>query len=57
VSARAGIAFLSLLLAAGVAGCGQQGPLVLPEGARPIERIDPPPGGSEQDENEQQDER
>jgi predicted small lipoprotein YifL len=24
------------------AGCGQQGPLVLPEDARPIERVEPP---------------
>jgi predicted small lipoprotein YifL len=30
-------------LAAAAAGCGQQGPLVLPPDARPIERVDPPP--------------
>jgi predicted small lipoprotein YifL len=28
--------------AAAAAGCGQQGPLVLPESARPIERVDAP---------------
>jgi len=33
-----------VMLAAGTAGCGQQGPLVLPEDARPIERLEPPPG-------------
>ena len=32
---RARVALLGLLLAAGAAGCGQQGPLVLPDEARP----------------------
>jgi predicted small lipoprotein YifL len=40
--ARSGIALV--VLAASGAGCGQQGPLVLPEDARPIERLEPPPG-------------
>ena len=31
------------VLAAGAAGCGQQGPLVLPEDARPVERLEQPP--------------
>jgi predicted small lipoprotein YifL len=41
------------------AGCGQQGPLVLPEDARPIERLDAPPGTEPeaQDENERTRER
>jgi predicted small lipoprotein YifL len=41
-------------LAAAAAGCGQQGPLVLPDDARPIERVDPPPAapapGDDEDE-------
>ena len=41
------------------AGCGQQGPLVLPEDARPIERLEPPPGADPeaQDDDERRDER
>jgi predicted small lipoprotein YifL len=46
-----------IVLLAGVAGCGQQGPLVLPEQTRPIERIDPPPGEPEQTDDERRDER
>jgi predicted small lipoprotein YifL len=38
---RARVMLLAALLAA-AAGCGQQGPLVLPEDARPIERIESP---------------
>jgi predicted small lipoprotein YifL len=57
VKARARTAILSILLAAGIGGCGQQGPLALPEGARPLERVDPPPGDTEQTDDEQQDER
>jgi predicted small lipoprotein YifL len=37
---------LGALLAGGIMACGQRGPLVLPEEARPIERIEvpqPPP--------------
>jgi predicted small lipoprotein YifL len=33
---------LSTLLAGGVTACGQRGPLVLPEQARPIQRIELP---------------
>jgi predicted small lipoprotein YifL len=50
-------AALAFLGAAGVAGCGQQGPLVLPEDARPIERIENPPTEPEQSDDERQDER
>jgi predicted small lipoprotein YifL len=47
------------MLAAGTAGCGQQGPLVLPDDARPIERLDPPPGAEPeaQDDDERTRER
>ena len=48
------------VLAAGAAGCGQQGPLVLPEDVRPIERLEPPPGGAQpeaQDDDERTRER
>ncbi len=46
-------------LAAGAAGCGQQGPLVLREDARPIERLEPQPGAEPeaQDDDERRDER
>ena len=47
---------LGVLLAAG-AGCGQQGPLVLPDEARPVERIDPPPAEPERTDDERRDER
>ena len=57
--ARGHCAFTLVLLAAGVAGCGQQGPLVLPEDARPIERLEPPPAAEPetQDDDERRDER
>jgi predicted small lipoprotein YifL len=46
------------MLAAGAAGCGQQGPLVLPEDARPIERVDPSATDEpEQNDDERPDER
>jgi predicted small lipoprotein YifL len=48
---------LGVLLAAGAAGCGQQGPLVLPDEARPVERIGPPPGEPEQTDDERRDDR
>jgi predicted small lipoprotein YifL len=41
MTAPARVAIVASLIAA-VAGCGQQGPLVLPEDARPIERADTP---------------
>jgi predicted small lipoprotein YifL len=44
-------------LLAGAGGCGQQGPLVLPEDARPVERIDAPSAEPEQNDDEQRDER
>ena len=47
---------LAVLLAS-AAGCGQQGPLVLPEQARPVQRIDPPSGEPGETDDEQQDER
>ena len=51
--------FCGALLAVLAAGCGQQGPLVLPEDARPIERLETPPGAEPdaQDEDERRDER
>jgi len=42
---------------AAAAGCGQQGPLVLPENARPIERVDSPAAEPEQSDDERQDEQ
>jgi predicted small lipoprotein YifL len=54
---RARVLALGILLATGAAGCGQQGPLVLPDEARPVERIDPPPGEPEQTDDERRDER
>ena len=58
MTARARVAFLASLIAA-VAGCGQQGPLVLPEDARPIERADTqgPAAEPESTDDEDQDER
>ena len=52
MTARFRLAFLAALLgaAAAAAGCGQQGPLTLPDEARPIERIDP--AGAEQTDDE-----
>jgi predicted small lipoprotein YifL len=55
---RARATLLVVVLAAGSASCGQQGPLVLPEDAPPIERIEQPVDRSETgDEDERQDER
>jgi len=56
MTARAPFAILGALLAATVAGCGQTGPLTLPENARPIERVDQPTQDQPTD-DEQQDER
>jgi predicted small lipoprotein YifL len=47
-------ALLAALLSAGAAGCGQQGPLVLPGDARPIQRIDPPPAEPEPADDERE---
>ena len=49
-------AILATLVAAAASGCGQTGPLELPESARPIERVDPP-AAPEQTDDEDQDER
>ena len=51
--------FFGVVLVVLAAGCGQQGPLVLPEDARPIERLEPPPGTEPeaQDDDERRDER
>jgi predicted small lipoprotein YifL len=53
---RVRVVSLGALLAACV-GCGQQGPLVLPDSARPIERVGPSPNEPQQTDDEQQDER
>jgi len=55
MTARARLALLAALVAA-ASGCGQTGPLVMPESARPIERIDPA-AEPEQTDDERQDER
>ena len=54
-----GLCGVVLVVLAGTAGCGQQGPLVLPEDTRPIERIEPPPGAEPeaQDDDERTRER
>jgi predicted small lipoprotein YifL len=44
-------------LLASAAGCGQQGPLVLPEEARPVERVDPPAADPAEPDDERRDER
>jgi predicted small lipoprotein YifL len=55
MTVRLRIAILLALAGASSAGCGQRGPLVLPQDARPIERVDPPVD-SEQTDDERQDE-
>jgi predicted small lipoprotein YifL len=57
--ARGFCGLVLVLLTASTAGCGQQGPLVLPEDARPIERLETPPGAEpdEQDDDERARER
>jgi len=53
MTARARLGLLAALAAA-VAGCGQQGPLVLPGDARPIEGVDtPPPGPAPNDDEDE----
>jgi predicted small lipoprotein YifL len=54
---RQRVVLLGLLFVAAATSCGQQGPLVLPEDARPVERIDSPGGEPEQTDDEQRDER
>ena len=55
MTGRARALALGLLLATGVPGCGQQGPLVLPGDARPVERSDPAPDDPAPDDPEQND--
>ena len=55
MTARARLVLLGAIVDA-ASGCGQTGPLVMPESARPIERIDPATQ-PEQTDDEQQDER
>ena len=50
-------AALAALLAMGAVGCGQQGPLVLPEDARPVERLEPPATEPESQDDERGNER
>ena len=50
-------AFLAALLVATMAGCGQTGPLTLPENARPIERIDQPVQPEQPEQQQTDDER
>ena len=54
---RARVAFFVALIAAAVSACGQTGPLELPENARPIERVEPPPEPEQPTDDERQDER
>jgi predicted small lipoprotein YifL len=57
VSTRPLLLVIAALLAGLASGCGQQGPLVLPERAQPIERLETPPAEAEPSEDERQDER
>ena len=55
-AAARNVAF-TLLMAASTLSCGQQGPLVLPESARPIERLENPPAAEpETQDDERRDE-
>ena len=57
MTARARLGILATIVAAAASGCGQQGPLVLPQDARPLERIDSPAAEPQQTEDEEADER
>jgi predicted small lipoprotein YifL len=57
VTKRMRAAILAALVAAGAGGCGQQGPLTLPGDARPIERVETPPGEPETIDDERERER
>jgi len=57
MTARARVALLAAVVAAAVSGCGQTGPLSLPEDARPVERAEPPSAQPDQTDDERQDER
>jgi predicted small lipoprotein YifL len=52
---RRRLAVLAGLAVACTAGCGQQGPLVLPPDARPVERIDPQPTEPDADDERERD--
>jgi predicted small lipoprotein YifL len=54
---RRRLAILAALAAACTAGCGQQGPLVLPADARPVERLDPQPTEPEPADDERERDR
>jgi len=47
-------AALAALLAAGAGSCGQQGPLTLPDDARPVESAEPAQGEPESQDDEQE---
>jgi predicted small lipoprotein YifL len=47
-------AALAALLALGAASCGQQGPLVLPPDARPVEPAEPTSGEPESQDDERE---
>jgi predicted small lipoprotein YifL len=59
MTARARVVLLAAFVAGVASGCGQTGPLELPENQRPIERVDAPanPGEQQQTDDERQDER
>jgi predicted small lipoprotein YifL len=58
MTARACIALCAAVLAAATSGCGQTGPLTLPENQRPIERVDQPTAPEQQQsDDERSDER
>ncbi|HET7131177.1 MAG TPA: hypothetical protein VFJ95_02970 [Gammaproteobacteria bacterium] len=45
-----------LAAAAAAGGCGQRGPLALPDSARPVQRVEPAPGSGSQAPRESTDE-
>jgi predicted small lipoprotein YifL len=57
MTARARVSFFAAFVAAAVSGCGQTGPLRLPENARPIERVESPAQPEQPTDDERQDER
>jgi predicted small lipoprotein YifL len=52
---RGHVLLFAALVAAAGSGCGQTGPLELPDSARPIERVEPPaqPGQPTDDEQDE----
>ena len=53
---HARVALFAAVVAA-VSGCGQTGPLELPDNAGPIERVEPPAQPEQTTDDERQDER